>query len=489
MSDLNLKLHPKQMQAFTSKATEILYGGGAGGGKSHLLRVAFIVWCAAIPGLQACLFRRRYPELASNHLDGPTGFPSLLDDWVKKKKVRINYSKNNIVFANGSAIHLCHCQYEKDKYTHQGREIHLLGIDEGTHFTPSMYEYLRSRCRLGALQLPKEFKDCFPKIITGTNPGNISHNYFKSEFIDLLDPLEIKRMPPEKGGMLRQFIPALLADNFMLIENDPEYINKLKGLGNDALVKMMLEGDWDIIEGGAFDDVWDRKKHVLTPFKIPSSWYVDRSFDWGSAKPFSLIWWAEADGTEIQEGPYKGWCPPRDTLISINEWYGCGNKPNTGLRMSATEIAQEIREREKIIIHNYLNCSTKGKETMKIFGGPADSQIFSESNNNCIARDMEMQGVYWTCANKAPGTRINGLELMRARFKNGLKEKNEVESPALYFFSNCKNLIAHIPTLPRDERNTEDVDSKVEDHDYDSTRYRVLGSTDRPTNFKVEWPS
>ena len=46
---LNLHLHPKQGEALNSPATEILYGGAAGGGKSHLMRIALIIWCAAIP--------------------------------------------------------------------------------------------------------------------------------------------------------------------------------------------------------------------------------------------------------------------------------------------------------------------------------------------------------------------------------------------------------------------------------------------------------
>lgn len=48
---LDLALHQRQTFAYESIATEILYGGAAGGGKSHLMRVAAIMWCANIPGL------------------------------------------------------------------------------------------------------------------------------------------------------------------------------------------------------------------------------------------------------------------------------------------------------------------------------------------------------------------------------------------------------------------------------------------------------
>jgi len=55
--DLNLHLHLKQSLAFESRASEILYGGAAYGGKSHLMRVAATSWCYDIPGLNVFLFR------------------------------------------------------------------------------------------------------------------------------------------------------------------------------------------------------------------------------------------------------------------------------------------------------------------------------------------------------------------------------------------------------------------------------------------------
>ena len=127
---MDLTLHPKQGLAFLSRATEILYGGAAGGGKSHLLRVAALAWCADIPGLQVYLFRRTHPELAKNHLEGAGSFPALLSAWTGAGFVRINLSQNVIRFGNGSGIHLSHCQYPRDLLHYQGAEIHVLMIDE-----------------------------------------------------------------------------------------------------------------------------------------------------------------------------------------------------------------------------------------------------------------------------------------------------------------------------------------------------------------------
>ena len=53
---LTFRLHPKQLVAFRSKATEILYRGAAGGGKPHLMRAAAMSGCSVIVGLQAFSF-------------------------------------------------------------------------------------------------------------------------------------------------------------------------------------------------------------------------------------------------------------------------------------------------------------------------------------------------------------------------------------------------------------------------------------------------
>jgi hypothetical protein len=80
--NLHLHLHLQQWLAFETSATEVLYGGAAGGGKSHLMRVVAIVLSAAIPGPQTYLFRRIVGDLIKNHVEGPKGFRTLLAPWV-----------------------------------------------------------------------------------------------------------------------------------------------------------------------------------------------------------------------------------------------------------------------------------------------------------------------------------------------------------------------------------------------------------------------
>lgn len=461
MMDVNLSLHKRQSEAFQTPATELLYGGAAGGGKSHLLRAAFIVWCAVIPGLQAYLFRRVSDDIVKNHMVGSSGFMAILSEWIEAKKVTINHSNGTITFWNNSKIWLCHCQHEKDMYRYQGAEIHLLGIDELTHFTAPIYRYLRGRVRLGGLRIPDEYKPLFPRIICGSNPGGTGHNWVKSMFIDIAAPGDIMPMPHAEGGMLRQYIPAKLADNPTMTETDPDYIHRLEGLGNPALVKAMRDGDWNIVAGGALDDVWNAEWHVLPPFDVPASWRIDRSFDWGSSHPFSVGWWAESDGTEatLRDGSTRNF--PNGTLFRIAEYYGWNGNPNEGTKRLAVDVARDILRMEAEMFPN-----------RRVLPGSADNSIFDAQNGVNLADDMARIGVRWERSDKSSGSRKAGLEAIRKRLTASLT--HPMEEPGLFVFDTCRQFIRTVPVLPRDQRKPDDVDSAAEDHVYDEVRYRCL---------------
>jgi hypothetical protein len=131
-----------------SFATEILFGGAAGAGKSWFMRAVAIILCGLIPGLNVYLFRRIYDDLIKNHMEGTGGFPVMLAPLILSGHVKI--VAEEIRFWNGSRIFLCHCEHEKHRFKYQGAEIHVLLIDELTMFTEVIYRFLRGRMRAPA---------------------------------------------------------------------------------------------------------------------------------------------------------------------------------------------------------------------------------------------------------------------------------------------------------------------------------------------------
>jgi len=452
LPEINVQLHEKQTLAYQSKATEILYGGAAGGGKSHVMRIAAIIWCSMIAGLQVYLFRRVTKDLVKNHIEGPQGFRRLLSPWVIYGFVQI--VDKEIRFWNGSKIYLCHCEHEKNMYDYDGAEIHLLLMDELTHFTEKIFRFLRGRVRaVGLPELPDNLKGLFPRIICGTNPGNIGHLWVKKTFIDNCQPYEIRQMDDEEGGMLRQFIPALLEDNPSMLKDDPTYEAKLKGLGSKALVEAKRYGNWDVVEGAYFDN-WS-PANIIKPFSVPADWTRFRSFDWGSAKPFSVGWYAVSPGYNVDGCQFL----PKGAMIKYREWYGCKpKKEDTGLKMTVEQVGAGIIERD-------------GND--KIAYSVADPAIFAKDGGPSMASRFKTKKVFFRRAkNKRTSTEAvrGGWDQMRDRL-DGMDGK-----PMLYFFNTCFDSIRTIPALQHDPNIPEDLDTTMEDHAADECRYSCMSN-------------
>ncbi|KQV32887.1 terminase family protein [Rhizobium sp. Root1204] len=459
---VNFDLHPKQMRALESEATEILYGGAAGGGKSHLMRIAAILWCSAIPGLQVYLFRRIKDDLVKNHVEGPNGFRSMLAGWVECGFVTM--VEDEIRFWNGSKIYLCHCKDERDRIKYQGAEIHVLLIDELTHFTDVIYRFLRNRVRMVGIKVPEQYRNTFPRIVCGANPGGIGHQFVKATFIDGALPMEVTRAAKSEGGMLRQYIPARLEDNPSMEASDPGYEARLQGLGSESLVRAMRHGDWDIIDGAFFDN-FRKDRHVIKPFQIPEEWTRFRAGDWGSAKPFSFGWYAVVSDTYIAE---PGVVLPRGALVRYREWYGIytdaegKTTANKGVKMNANAVGAGVKERDL---------------TDKIAYGVLDPAAFSEDGGPSIAERMRigLRGKPGASFHRADNKRVTargamgGWDQMRGRL-----DGDEDGRPMLYFFETCVHAIRTIPALQHDENKPEDLNSDMEDHPADEVRYACM---------------
>lgn len=454
-AELDIDLHPKQLVAFNSTATEILYGGAAGGGKSHLMRMAAIMWCSQIPGLQVYLFRRIRDDLVKNHMEGPQGFREFLAGWVECGFVTI--VEDEIRFWNGSKIYLCHCKDEKDRFKYQGAEIHVLLVDELTHFTDKIYRFLRNRVRMVGIELPQHYRGSFPRIVSGANPGGIGHQFVKTTFIDGVTPLQIAKTGKSEGGMLRQYIPARLEDNPSMEEADPGYESRLEGLGSESLVKAMRWGDWDIVEGAFFSE-FSRQSHVVKPFEVPINWLRFRAGDWGSAKPFSFGWYAVAsDDYQLPDGRVI----PRGALVKYREWYGCKKDgegkiiPDTGLKLTAEAVGKGVRERDQseVFAYSVLDPAAFAQD-----GGPS----IAERLTGCTFRPADNKRVSQRGA-------MGGWDQMRSRLAGDADGR-----PMLFFFETCAHSIRTIPSLQHDEDRPEDLDTDAEDHAADETRYACM---------------
>lgn len=478
-----LNLHDRQFDVLDSEANEILYGGAAGGGKSYLLRAIAVALCLDNPGLQVYLFRRHYPDLISNHMSGHMSFPEMLAPFVQSGQCKINVGDFDIKFKNGACIHGRHCQHESDVTKYHGSEIHVLLMDELTHFSEYIYRFLRGRLRLGGTKVKEQWKTKLPCIISASNPGSMGHAWVKRMFIDMSKPYEIKQMIPEEGGMRRQFIPAKLSDNPTLTQNDPLYATRLTGLGNPELVKAMLDGDWDIVAGAAFEKL-SRSTHMIRPFTPLKHWTKFTSIDWGTAKPYAIGWYTipDVDVVLAAKQGYPEKLVPKNSIIMYREMYGWNGKPDEGCREESWQVAQKMLCMES-------RCEDMIKD---IEGGKNMLRDIQHHRDKLIADKIYLESIDYRVGDSAMWSQHDGPSVAENFSKNGitleqshkdrmanyLEARNRIsppkDGPGVYVTENCLHFWRTVPELQLDAREPEKgPDTRQEDHSYDQFSYAL----------------
>lgn len=310
--------------------------------------------------------------------------------------------------------------------------------------------------------------------------GNSGHSWVKHRWRLPVGPGrmvgEIIEDSLDKNGDVeppRVAVKGHIRENHVLLYADPGYIDRIRSAArNHAELEAWLNGSWDIVAGGMFDDVWDRNVHVLPAIPlqmIPEGWRIDRSYDHGQSRPFSVGWWAESNGEPIELNG-KQYGAVRGDLIRIAEWYGWTGEPNVGVRMLSSEIARGVQERE-------LQWGIQGR--VKI--GVADGSIFDNYEPGLsVVGEMRKQGVDWYAADKSSGSRKQGWQQMRERMKAAYPGKEGVrEEAGLFILETCDQFLRTVPVLPRSDRDLDDVDTDAEDHIADEVRYRVRFKTRR----------
>lgn len=453
------KPQAKQAEFQARPEYEVLYGGAAGGGKSDAL-VAEALRQVHIPHYKGIIFRKTYPQLRELINKSKKIYPGVFPD------AKYNASEHMWTFPSGAKIYFGNMANSDSFLNYQGLSFAFIGFDELTHFTQEEYEYLFSRNRADGPGVRVYIR-------ATANPGGIGHGWVKERFITPAKPgTPIKyetTVTDNKGNRIsltreRIFIPSSVWDNKELLKNDPNYLANLAMLP-DAKKKALLYGDWNSFSGQVFtewrnnpENIDRRWTHVIKPFEIPKHWRRYRSFDFGYAKPFAVQWWAQ---------------DPDGIVYLYRQLYGCTETPNTGVKWEPSEIARKIREIED------------EENTAYPILGVADPSIWDESRGSAgtVINMMEREGIYF---DKGDNKRIPGKMQLHHRLAF-----DEDGFPMMYVFKSCREFIRTLPNLVYDEKNPEDINTSMEDHDYDACRYFLMLNPISPRkNFetiKKEW--
>lgn len=415
-------------------ATVIGYGGAAGGGKSDALMIVAILVALCFPGSNVGYFRRTFVQL-----QGPGG-AIMRSMQLLTGVAKWNGSLHRWTFPNGSVIQFCYLNQDNDVHNYQSQQFDCICFDEATQFTWYMVSYMLTRLRATNDHIIQPF------IAMATNPGNIGHFWFKKNFVLAGEP-EMPHVVEVEPGKKRShiFIPARLSDNKILEQRDPNYRKNLESQP-EMIRRRLLEGDWDIAEGMAFEE-WREDVHTCDPFEIPDTWTRFRSMDWGYSKPYCIGWYAiDHDGR----------------MYKYRELYGWGGEDDKGSKEDPEEVARKIIKIE--------TRSDGSREPIKY--AVADDACFGgrQDRHKTIAEQFADAGVYWTPVGKGPGSRKSG----KIEVHHRLKWEADNPYPLLVFFKWCRHTIRTLPMMMIDDDDPEDVDTDLEDHAYDETRYACM---------------
>jgi hypothetical protein len=351
-------------------------------------------------------------------------------------------------FTNGAKLYAAYLETDKDAENYQGWSLTRVYVEELTQYASSSPVFKLLATLRSANGVPCQFR-------ATCNPGGPGHSWVKAWAIDqgaftpVTDP---------DTGLVRVFIPAQVKDNPKLQQSDPNYVNRLKASGSAQLVRAWLEGDWNVIEGAFFPE-FTTARHVIPPFVPPAEWTRFRSMDWGSAKPFSIGWWAVVQDELVIDGKVL----PKNAIIRYREWYGMrAGKPNEGMKLPAEQVAKGIVGFE----HG------RGENREKIAYGVLDPAAFAVISGPSIAETMMRQGVTFRRADNSRTSkdkRMGGWDQLRARLVG-----NDDGHAMIFFGSNCRDSIRTLPMAQHDANRPEDLDSDGEDHALDDIRYACL---------------
>lgn len=258
---------PGPQTAFLSSPADIvIYGGGAGGGKTWGLLLEPMRHVGN-SGFGAVFFRRSTVQIRNEGglWDESTSlYPQI---GGQPKEHTLSWS-----FPSGASVSFAHLEHDKTRFNWQGSQIPLICFDELTHFTPTQFWYMVSRNRSMCGVRPYIRATCNPDadswvaeliswwIDQDTGQPITERSGVLRWFVRVGEDLKWADSPAdlaeytmvnEAGDLVPippkslTFIPAKLSDNKALMAADPGYMASLLSLPMVERERL-LGGNWKI---------------------------------------------------------------------------------------------------------------------------------------------------------------------------------------------------------------------------------------------------
>lgn len=287
----------KQEMFLNSDADVVIFGGGAGSGKSYLGAMDMLKYVHD-KNFRGLVMRRLTPQI-----HGPGGiFETFvnLHRLVFGDKLKVKKRDGILEYPSGATITFRHCQYEEDKYSIQGWQISAALVDESQQLSGSVIQYAMSRLRSEANMKPVMRMTCNP--LRNSYVHQMVEWYLDEEGFPIeercgvkrwfvlqdnttfwYDSLEdAKKAWPAASPLSFAFINANVFDNPVLMERQPEYVGWLEGLPRIERARL-LDGNWLVSEQAA--GYWKKEFCEIVDFTDSQSTMRVRAWDLAATLP------------------------------------------------------------------------------------------------------------------------------------------------------------------------------------------------------------
>ena len=229
---------------------EVIYGGGAGGGKSILGTYWVLKMCFKYPGTRWLIGRAKLKTLTETTL--LSLFQVMQLQGIPLSHYNYNQQKNIIYFSNGSQIFLKDLfNYPSDPNFDELGSLEITGafIDECNQIVKKAWDIVRSRIRYKL----DDF-GLIPKVMGSCNP---SKNWVYTDFF----------LPNENGELAenKKFVQSLVTDNPYISKHYIENLQSLPEIDKQRL----LHGNWrydnDLAKLIEFDNIINSFSNSFVP--------------------------------------------------------------------------------------------------------------------------------------------------------------------------------------------------------------------------------